>query len=187
MASLPPFPPAGDGGMDTPWRLSAQGISLRRARDDDLPWLRALYATTRAAEMAAMGWPEDVQRAFLDSQFGLQHRHYLQHYGDAEFLVAQRQQTPLGRYYLLRGQPDDLIVDISIDPAAQGQGIASALIAQTQLDAAGRGRGVQLHVLSLNLRAQGLYHRHGFRVLEDAGGYLRMRWASEQHVSSEKP
>lgn len=175
-APSPPFPPGRDDRLATPAILQARGIALRPARDDDLPWLRMLYATTRADELARMPWADADKRAFLDSQFALQHLHYLHHYGQADFLIVERGGTPLGRYYLHRGEPDDLIVDVSIDPAVRGQGIAGALIVQTQRNAGAHGRGVQLHVQTDNPRALRLYQRYGFAVAEELGGYRRMRW-----------
>lgn len=178
--SRPPFPPGRGDRLATPGFLRARGIGLRPASDGDLPWLRALYATTRADELARVPWPEAAKRDFLDSQFALQHLHYLNHYGEADFLIIEGDGVSLGRYYLHRGEPDYLIVDISIDPAARNQGIAGALIVQTQRDAAGRGCGVQLHVQIDNSGAQRLYERLGFAAVEQRGGHRRMRWPADQ-------
>ena len=177
--SCPPFPSGRDGRLPAPAFLRARGIALRPARDDDLPWLRALYATTRADELARVPWPDAVKRDFLDSQFALQHLHYLSRYGEADFLIIEGDGVSLGRYYLHRGEPDYLIVDISIGPAARNQGIAGALIVQTQRDAAARGRGVQLHVQIGNSGAQRLYERLGFAAVEEQGGHWGMRWSAD--------
>ncbi|KRA20444.1 MULTISPECIES: GNAT family N-acetyltransferase [unclassified Lysobacter] len=178
---LLPFPrsddPQGrDDRLATPALLSERGFALRPARDDDLPWLRTLYASTRAEELAPIPWPDEAKRAFLDSQFALQHQHYLLHYADADFLAIERDGAPVGRYYLQRRAPDHLIVDISLLTAARGQGIASALIEHSQRDAAALGRGLHLHVASDNAGAQRLYRRLGFVQTEDSGAHRRMRW-----------
>lgn len=178
-----PFPrsddPQGrDGRLAIPALLSERGFALRPARDDDLPWLRTLYASTRAEELAAVPWPDEAKRAFLDSQFALQHQHYLLHYADADFLAIERDGAPMGRYYLQRRAPDHLIVDISLLPAARGQGVASALIEHSQRDAAALGRGLQLHVASDNLAAQRLYQRLGFALVDANGAHQRMRWTA---------
>lgn len=176
---LPPFPQGRDDRLAAPALLSERGFALRPARDDDLPWLRTLYASTRAEELAPVPWPDEAKRAFLDSQFALQHQHYLQHYADADFLAIERKGAPVGRYYLQRRAPDHLIVDISLLPATRGQGIASTLIEHSQHDAAALGRGLHLHVSSDNAQAQRLYQRLGFVLVEDSGAYRRMRWTPQ--------
>lgn len=173
------FPEERPGRTATPALLAERGFSLRWLRDDDLPWLRDLYATTRAEEMAQVPWPDAAKRAFLDQQFELQHRHYLSHYDDADFLaVEQGGRGPVGRFCLLRSAPDYLLVDISLFPALRGNGLGSALIDHSQRHAATLGRGMRLHVLEVNAGARRLYQQLGFVVEGGEGAYLSMRWSS---------
>lgn len=173
---LPPFPAAG-AAPDTPAALAARGFLLRHARHDDLDWLCALYASTRAEELAQLPWPEAARQRFLADQFALQHRHYVAHYGDARFLVLERAGTPAGRYYLQCGAPDFLLVDISLVPALRGQGIGGALVADSQAQAARAGRGMALHVHAHNPGARRLYERLGFVAEPSQAQYVRMAWA----------
>ncbi|MES2672325.1 MAG: GNAT family N-acetyltransferase [Pseudomonadota bacterium] len=165
--------------MNTPALLIERGFSLRAAHDGDLPWLRDLYASTRAEEMAPVPWPEIAKRSFLDQQFGLQHQHYLKHFGDADFLAIEHaERGPVGRYYLQRTAPEHLLVDISLFPAMRGSGVGTALIRQSQQDAAKLGRGMHLHVQQSNPAARRLYERLGFVAEEGAEGTHRpMRWS----------
>ena len=164
--------------MQTPAPLTGRGFSLRAARDADLPWLRDLYATTRAEEMASVPWPDIAKRSFLDQQFGLQHQHYLAHFGDADFLAIEHaQRGPVGRYYLQRAAPDHLLVDISVFPAFRGSGLGSALIRHSQQAAMALGHGMQLHVQEHNAGARRLYERLGFVIEDTEGSHRRMRWA----------
>lgn len=154
------------------------GIVLRPATGDDLPYLRQLYAATRAEEIAAAPWPPAAKAAFVDQQFALQHQHYIRTYVGAEFLVVQRHGTPVGRYYLGHSEADFLIIDISLDPGMRGHGVGSALIGRTQSMAAERGCGVRLSVRRDNTSAHRLYSRLGFLPGPCAQGdaYLPMRW-----------
>ncbi|WP_223250244.1 GNAT family N-acetyltransferase [Marilutibacter maris] len=172
---LPPFP-ANDRAVQPPAPLTGRGFGLRHASAADLPWLCRLYATTRAREMAALPWLDAVKQAFLEQQFTLQHRHYLAHYGDSDFLIIEDVDGPIGRYYLQRAAPEHLIVDISLMPEARGRGIGAALIADSQARAAATGCGMQLHVATHNTGAQRLYQRLGFVVTATEAGYQRMRW-----------
>lgn len=180
---LAPFPPAaGDTAVLVPAALRDRGLSLRAAVDADLPWLQQLYRELRAEELAPLQWPATAQTAFADSQFALQHAHYLAHYRAADFLLIEQHGEPVGRYYLLRDTADRagdyLIVDISVCAKRREQGIGSALIAQTQQHAAGRGTGLRLHVRHYNARAQQLYARLGFAAAGDCGVDLAMRWCA---------
>jgi len=169
------FPDRGDR-LVAPAALRARGIALRAARDADLPWLRDLYASTRSAELAAVPWPETAKRAFLDQQFALQHAHYLRHFADADFLIVETAQAPLGRLYLQRGAAQHVLVDISLLPAWRGQGMGTALIAQAQALAAAAGCALSLHVLHANPDAQRLYARLGFVAGDASDTHLEMHW-----------
>lgn len=171
------FPPHGVAEPSVPALLLERGISLRHAQAGDVPFLRRLYASLREEELAAVPWPQAAKQAFLDSQFSLQHLHYVGHYREADFLLVEHHGKPIGRYYLLRNELDFLIIDISLENRWHGQGIASALIRQTQHEAGEHGTGVQLHVQYGNDGARRLYERLGFRPVADEGSHQRMRWA----------
>lgn len=184
------FPPERPDRLQTPASLAGRGVSLCGLVDDDLPWLRDLYASTRAEEMAPVPWPAAAKRAFLDQQFALQHNHYLAAFGDSDFLAIRRNGAPLGRLYLQRAAvqaaapapgefaPEHLIVDIALFPQARGDGIGGALIAAAQARAVREGCGMRLHVMATNPAAQRLYERLGFVVEPDGGTptHRLMRW-----------
>ncbi|MBN6152037.1 GNAT family N-acetyltransferase [Xanthomonas sp. AmX2] len=159
-----------------PGALRARGIGLRAARDADLAWLRELYASTRGAELATVPWPEPAKRAFLDQQFALQHAHYLTHYADADFLIVEAAQAPLGRLYLQRAAAPHVLVDISLLPAWRGQGLGTALVAHAQALADAAGCALALHVLHANPDAQRLYARLGFVAAGASDTHLAMHW-----------
>lgn len=164
----------------TPATLAIRGISLRGLRDDDLSWLRALYAQTRTEELATVPWSPAQRDAFLAQQFDAQHRHYVGVYADADFLAICEGDTPVGRLYLQRTPPAHRIVDISLSTQARGCGIGAALIEAVQRDAAARARDVELHVLQANAGAQRLYRRLGFAVTGEAPPYFAMRWSRDR-------
>jgi GNAT superfamily N-acetyltransferase len=180
---LPPFP-VRTASCSTPEALAARGLRLRHAHAGDLAWLPALYADTRREEMDAVSWPAAAKAAFLADQFALQHRHYLAHYADTDFLVIESGAEPVGRYYLCRRGESDLIVDISLRAGWRGQGIGRALIAASQADAARAGRGMALSVLTHNVAAQRLYARLGFVPARVDGMHQAMTWAPPQPATA---
>jgi len=174
------FPPQDALDVTAPALLQERGICLRGAQARDIPFLRRLYASLREDELAPLPWPQAAKQAFLDNQFSSQHQHYVNHYRDADFLLVEQDGTPIGRYYVQRSTAHDfLIIDISLERHTRGQGIASALIGQTQQQAREYGTGVQLHVQYGNVGAQRLYERLGFAVVADEGAHQRLRWAPD--------
>lgn len=174
--SLPEFPAGGASRLGQPALLTERGFHLRPARKDDLPFLRALYASTRKEELAVVPWSDAMRSAFIAQQFALQHRHYLMHYRDADFLVIEHGSSPVGRFYLHPGADDLLVIDISLLPEFRGAGIGSALLRHAQGYAQEHSLGVQLHVMHSNLAARRLYLRLGFTEAADEGSHLLMRW-----------
>lgn len=162
-------------------------LDLRPFKDADLPFLLAVYASSRAGEMAMVDWPAEQKQAFLEMQFDAQHRHYQDNYEQARFDVIETDGIACGRLYVDR-QPDDIrIIDIALLPEYQGKGIGGQLIKAILVEAAGSGRSVTLHV-EQNNPAMAWYKRLGFQHEKDVGVYCFMRWRAsgqvEQDVSS---
>jgi len=60
-----------------------------------------------------------------------------------------------------------------VDPSARGRGVAGALLARVEADAAARGiREVVLETGDLHHAAQALYTRHGYREIPQFGQYV---------------
>ncbi|WP_114951782.1 GNAT family N-acetyltransferase [Sphingosinicella terrae] len=144
--------------------------------DADLPFVEALYASTREEELAATGWPAEMRRAFLTHQHDAQHRHYRAHYEGAEWLILERDGEPLGRLYLVEWSREFRIIDISLLPRARGRGLGGALLTDILAAAAAAGKRVSIHV-DVHNPARRLYERLGFTVAEDKGIHLLMEWA----------
>lgn len=177
---LPAFPEA-SGAVSASESMRAQGVGLRAAGADDLPYLRALFHALRSEELALADWPEPFKQAFLDNQFALQHFHYVSHYADANFWVVERQGQVIGRYYLLRDSSRYHIVDITLEQASRGRGLGGLLLEWTQSLVRQHGATeIGLHVDERNTGAQRLYARHGFVETSRETPYIAMRWDNAQ-------
>lgn len=154
---------------------TASPIHLRPVTDNDLPDLRAIYASTRQDEMQMTGWNETQIQTFLDMQFDMQHRYYQTTYINDSFQLILVGSTVAGRLYLGRWPKEIRIIDIALLPQFRGQGIGSKLLDDTQHEATEKNLQVSVHV-EKNNPAQRLYARHGFTVTADAGVYWRMDW-----------
>ncbi len=157
--------------MPPPLRAAAAfGIAYRPATDDDLLFLAALYASTRADEVAATGWPAEAQREFLAQQHRAQHHHYTTYYPDAEMLLIEREGRAVGRLYLDELPGEIRVIDISLVPDSRGGGIGEAVLRDIFHHADGLGKTVSIHVEKQN-PARRLYLRLGFETVEDKGVY----------------
>lgn len=170
------FPPG--AAPEAPTGLRQRGITLRPGATTDLGFLRDLYRQLRADELAAVPWPESQKHAFLDSQFALQHQHYLSQFPNADFLLIECDAVPIGRFYLLRQAPAFLVIDISLLPQWRNSGIGSALIRNAQAMAQVEGADLDLHVDQRNPAARRLYERLGFAATDTDGPYASMRWTA---------
>ncbi|MDT8439548.1 MAG: GNAT family N-acetyltransferase [Wenzhouxiangellaceae bacterium] len=148
----------------------ASGIVLRPFDETDLPFLEQLFASTREAEFAILPWTEEQRRAFMKQQFQAQHRHYIEHYPDADFLVIEQQGRPIGRIYLDLGAEELRLMEISLLPEQRGLGLGGAMLERLCRHADRIERGIGLHVEAHNPAVR-LYSRLGFRQIENRGIY----------------
>ncbi|WP_211453038.1 GNAT family N-acetyltransferase [Collimonas antrihumi] len=171
--ALPAFPAGAP--LETPVALQRRGIRLRPCIAADIGFLTSLYRQLRIAELAPLPWTDAQKHAFIDSQFALQHRHYLTHYSHADFLLIECNDEPIGRLYLSRQMSEFLIIDISLTPGWRNGGIGTALIRHAQVLAENAGAGLNLHVDQRNDGARKLYERLGFIATDVGGIYTGMR------------
>jgi hypothetical protein len=73
-------------------------VTLRPARPEDEPFLYDLYASTRAAELAALDWSSAQQEAFLSLQFRAQQAHYAE-YPNADPQIIVEVDRAIGRLF----------------------------------------------------------------------------------------
>lgn len=158
----------------TELRLAAAaglGVGVRAMTDDDLPFVAALYASTREEEVGRFGWPAGQQQAFLAQQHLAQHRFFRSHYAKASWLIVELGGEAVGRLYFEERPQAIHFIDLSLLPAARGRGVGGALIADVIAFAAATGRAVTMRVERTN-PALRLYHRLGFAVVDDEGANL---------------
>ena len=149
--------------------------TLREETSEDETFLRRLYASTRAEEMAYVPWPDEQKAVFLNMQFDLQRRHYRAYHPQAEFMIVLLGEKPAGRFYLDRGGEALLLIDIALSPEYRGLGVGSHLLENLQAEASVASKPVRLHV-ETSSHAVKLYQRLGFISKEDQGIRRLMEW-----------
>lgn len=165
--------------FELPAALLSDGFALRPESEDDTPFLKALYASTREEELAQVqDWSADQKREFLDMQFRAQRHHYRTHIPGCRFDVLEHRGTPLGRLYL-EPRPARLhIVDIALMPEWRRKGIGTAILEALLRTGREQGKAVGIMVEKFN-PARHLYSRLGFTEVEDHGVYLEMEWTPQ--------
>lgn len=164
---------------------SAPQITLRPVTDADQEFLFRLYASTRAAEQALMGWDEGAWAQFLRMQFDLQRAEYAQRYRNPSFDLVCADGIPIGRHSCERGAEAIHLVELSILPEYQRRGIGSALLMRSITAGCAHGIPVTLRVQKDN-PAVALYRRLGFEVAGDEGAFWFMRRPPHQTLCNLK-
>jgi len=150
-------------------------VGFRPERDPDEPFLRALYSSTREKEMALVDWPDEEKEAFLAMQFEAQHRHYLEHFPEADYLVIEKDGAAVGRIYLHRQSEALRLIDIALLPEARNMGLGGALLKDLLDEGQASGIPVRIHVEKFN-PAMRLYLRLGFTTVKELGVYELLEW-----------
>ena len=157
-------------------------VSLRPASADDAPFLFALYASTREAERALMGWDDATWSSFLLQQFTAQRDYYRAQYSAAEDFIVVVDGKDVGRFMQCRLTDEMRFMDIAFLPEFRGRGLGTAVIT-AMLDAAFQaGLPASFHVEKTN-RAIRLYERLGFGIVADVGMHYRMERRPPSAVS----
>lgn len=152
-------------------------ISLRSATPEDDPFLFELYSSTRAEELAGIGWNDQQRGAFLRMQFEIQRRGFPE--GDTNIVLLE--ERPIGRLLLRRTEEAIFLVDITVLPESRNLGIGTKLIKDLIEESTLTGKPIRLHVFASNV-AKRLYDRLGFVVVDgefvNVGdkAYLSMTW-----------
>jgi GNAT superfamily N-acetyltransferase len=150
-------------------------VRFRPETDDDLPFLEALYASTRAAELERVGWTWEQKASFLAMQFHLQRGYYREHFSDASFDIIQSGGQDIGRRYVARRRDALTIIDMALMPPWRRRGLGSSMLASLQGEAVALGVPIVLHVEYGNPAAH-LYGRFGFEEVGSNGVYRALRW-----------
>jgi ribosomal protein S18 acetylase RimI-like enzyme len=146
-------------------------VTRRLVERRDEPLLRELFASSRQE------WdllPPGSRDLLLDMQFRAQRQQYAANHPEAAHQILVAGGVDVGQLLFDESGPSVRIVDVTVDPAHRGRGIASSVLRDVLAGADREGRPVQLSVWSTNLGARRLYGRLGFAVTGEVNGYLDM-------------
>lgn len=127
-------------------------------------------------EFASLAASEAQRLQLLEQQFGLQDTHYRNFFPETDRRIVTVDGLPVGRFYLLRGDPMWTLIDLTILPEMSGQGIGSRVIDRMTAEADAARKPITLHC-SLTNPAFEIYKAKGFlEVRVDGADWVMERW-----------
>lgn len=147
--------------------------TLKPITDDDISFLFQLYTTIKEHEIGFLPLPEEQKKHLLKMQFNAQEAQFKEHYSGALHSLIMQKNKSIGRVNVLHAKKETRIIDISLMPDFQNNGIGGTIIKEITEDAQERGVPTTLHVAKDN-PARLLYLRHGFEIIEDRGMHFFM-------------
>lgn len=150
-------------------------VRLRPATLEDEPFLRQLFASTRADELSLLACDDSQKEMFITLQFNGQRQQYAMTYPKAAHSVILFNEGRVGRMIVASSEAAISLVDISLLPEYRNAGIGSGLIQDLLKEAATSGKAVRLNVFALSPAIR-LYERLGFSRVGGGAAYLEMKW-----------
>jgi len=150
-------------------------ITLRDLLPEDESFLLEVYASTRAQEMALVPWDDEQRKSFLTMQFLAQHSHYQEQFPAASYSVILRDDSPVGRLYVLRENREIRILDITVLPEYRKGGIGTSLLRDILDEAEKSEKRVLIYVETFNPSLR-LFERLGFKSIAEEGINFLLEW-----------
>ncbi len=121
-------------------------IVLRPVRDEDVDFLRTVYACTRDAELTRAGLAPAQRKAFTDMQFAAQSADYRQRYPNGNHDIVLLGEKPIGRLYVGRSDAEIRILDVTILPDHRCAGLGSYLLGRLLDEARESNRRIRIYL-----------------------------------------
>lgn len=160
--------------MTTPPGRSFGRFSARTPEAGDRAFLSALYLACRP-DLGALPVPRSVVEGIARHQEGLRDADYAVRYPHARSWLVEDEGGPVAWVLLARMDGGVRVVDLAVDAGRRRKGVARAVLRAIQREEA----AIELRVRAGNEVARALYASLGFRVADDQGEALEMRWTRD--------
>jgi ribosomal protein S18 acetylase RimI-like enzyme len=150
-------------------------LTLDMVRAEEVALFR-LYTAVRAEELGMQDWEPELRHQMLRLQFEAQRRGYREQFPAADECLILRDGSPVGWTIVDRSGPALHAIDIGLLSGERNRGVGTRVIRGLQQEAAAGNRPMVLSVLTLNVRALGLYVRLGFRAIGETDTHTIMEW-----------
>lgn len=161
--------------------MTVNTINLRAFLASDTPFAQSVYASTRAEEMKLVDWSDEQKDTFLRMQFEAQTKHYAIHYPQAEYIIIQLADQPVGRLIVENRADHYLIIDIALLPEYRNRGIGQTLIEDLKKQVVQLKLPLVLRVEFFNPAIR-FYQRLGFVKSRKIQIYHEMVWKPDSSM-----
>jgi len=165
-------------GDDLRRRVRLRPVGTR----DDEEFLLALYATTRADELALTNWDAPQRESFLRMQLAAQKEHYFARFPDSQHSIVMLDESMIGRTWVARTALEFRLLDIALLPAYLNLGIGTLLVSDLIAEATIAGKRVRHMVLKTNPDALRFYVRLGFNVIDEVSTHFHMERLPQENA-----
>jgi len=160
--------------------------TLRIARNEDTPFLSALFFERNAPRFASLGWDDLQLRSILQMQYRARAKGYAEQFADLkDFVILDSKQQPIGELLLHEAAGEIRIVDVCISSSKQGRGVATRLLRELQQEAIVKEATITLRVDHEN-PARRLYQRLGFQKITGDALQIEMQWIAADNKLANK-
>jgi ribosomal protein S18 acetylase RimI-like enzyme len=142
-------------------------LSVRPAVPQDSEFVYDLIYQVMYDQLFADRWDPTLRRHLLDMQVRNKLGSHMMVHPQADHAIIMLDDQAVGRLMIDRSGEFHHLVDISVLPKYRGAGIGTRIVLGLCMEAEMVGKNVRLYVSVTNPRARELYHRLGFRVIED--------------------
>lgn len=142
-------------------------LYVRPAVPQDKQFLYELTYSVLSEQLYAHTWDPRIRDHLLDLQITAKLGSYSVIHPHADHAIIMLDEQTVGRMIIDRSGEFYHLVDISIAPKHRSAGIGTRLVLALCMEAEMVHKNVRLYVSITNPRAQALYNRLGFHVIED--------------------
>ena len=141
-------------------------ITFKNIEDKDQLFIEKVYRSTRDKELLYSYLTEEQKNNFILMQLTAQLADYKRNYKGVTYQIIIYNNEPVGRLYLWETKHEIRILDISLLPEFQGNGIGGTILTGIIKTAKLKHKIVALHV-ALDNPAKNLYKRLGFKKISN--------------------
>jgi GNAT superfamily N-acetyltransferase len=155
---------------------------------EDAAFLFALFASTKATDMALMPLDENAKKSLLEMQFRSMSATYRQQFPNARFEIIEIDGVPIGR--LVTDVQADCVyyVDIALLPERRGGGIATTLMTAVLEEPRRLGVPGRVKVVATNTASRRLCERVGMTLRAEIPPFVELEWRPAGcHVAAPQP